>query len=234
MISCVIVDDEPQARKLLGTYLSDVPDCQVIKSCSNAIEAYQALHEQAVDLLFLDIKMSAVSGIDFLKSLKQAPLVIFTTAYPKYALEGFDLNVLDYLLKPISFTRLVQAVAKAKERLAVRSAATLPNKAAYIFVKQENKLVRVLLADILYLEGRQNYVKIHLRNKKSLLVNFTMKGFEELLPANDFIRIHRSYLVAISAIEAVGGNFLELTDVPLPIGAFYRENVMQMISSKKI
>lgn len=231
---CVIVDDEPQARKLLETYLHDIHGCQVVKVCGNAIEAYQALQEQAIDVLFLDIKMPVVSGIEFLKSLKKPPLVIFTTAYQKYALEGYELNVIDYLLKPISFTRLLAAVEKAKERLILHKEPKAKEKTDFVFIKQDTKLVKILLDDILYVEGMQNYVKLQLKNQKTIVAAHTMKGLEELLPENEFIRIHRSYIVAISAIAAIAGNTIEIASKELPIGSFYRPAVAQIINSKKV
>jgi DNA-binding LytR/AlgR family response regulator len=234
MINCIIVDDEPQARKLLQTYLGDIPGCRVLAQCPNALEAYKALHEQPFDLLFLDIKMPAMTGMEFLKSLRKPPLTILTTAYPKYAVEGYELNVLDYLLKPISFTRLVQAVEKARERLTVRPGPILPAAEAYLYVKQESKLVKVILADILYIEGMQNYVKLHFRDNRVLVVNYTMKGLEESLLQDQFIRIHRSFIVALSAIEAISGNQIELSKTQLPLGDLYKERVMQKIGPKRL
>jgi DNA-binding LytR/AlgR family response regulator len=227
-MNCIIVDDEPEARKLLNTYLSSIPGCTVTAVCRNAMEAYEALHTGHTDLLFLDIKMPVVSGTDFLRSLKNPPLVIFTTAYDKYAIEGFELNVIDYLLKPIVLLRLLQAVDKAKERLREKQAAPLPAPVDYLFIKQDNKLVKVLFADIRYVESMQNYIKVHL-TASTLVVSSTMKAFEEELPASQFIRIHRSYLVAVNAITAISGSQVELAALSLPVGVSYKEQLMKAL-----
>jgi DNA-binding LytR/AlgR family response regulator len=227
-MNCIIVDDEPEARKLLNTYLASIPGCTVTAICRNAMEAYEALYTGHTDLLFLDIKMPVVSGTDFLRSLKNPPLVIFTTAYDKYALEGFELNVVDYLLKPIVLQRLLQAVDKARERLREKQSTPPPAPVEYIFIKQDNRLVKVMLADIRYVESMQNYIKVHLA-ASTLVVSSTMKSFEEELPVVQFIRIHRSYLVAVSAITAISGNQVELAGLALPVGVSYKEQLMRVL-----
>ncbi|MFT3823859.1 MAG: LytTR family DNA-binding domain-containing protein [Chitinophagaceae bacterium] len=227
-MNCIIVDDEPQARKLLQTYLSSVPGCTVTRVCRNAMEAYEALQTAETDLMFLDIKMPVISGTDFLRSLKNPPLVVFTTAYDKYALEGYELNVVDYLLKPVPMPRLLQAIDKAKNRLAEKSNSAPQAAADYTFVKQDQKLVKVSFRDIQYVEGMQNYIKIHLKDAV-LIASCTMKAFEDLLPAQQFIRIHRSYIVALSAITAVKSNVVELPGIELPIGLSNKEQLMKAI-----
>lgn len=222
-MKCLIVDDEPQARKLLQTYLLSIPGCTITKVCRNAVEAYEVLQTEAIDALFLDIKMPIITGTDFLRSLKNPPLVVFTTAYDKYALEGYELNVVDYLLKPISLPRLLQAVEKIRSRLNEQKAAT--STADHIFIKQDQKLLKILFNDILYVEGLQNYVKIHLAGQ-IIIAGYTMKAFEEMLPAQQFIRIHRSYIIYLRAIKSIKGNMVELGAVSLPIGLSYKEGLL--------
>lgn len=226
----LIVDDEPQARKLLQVYMQSLPQFQLVKLCDTALEAYEALQRHRVDLMFLDIKMPLLSGVDFLRSLKNPPLVILTTAYPKYAVEGFELDVLDYLLKPIALPRLLQALEKAERRqqLAGRPALPSPN---YLFLKIDHKLVNVKLADIKLVEGMQNYVKVHLVDK-TLVAAYTMKTMEELLPATEFLRVHRSFIVPIAAITAINGNVIETAYQEVPVGINYREVIRQLTGNE--
>ncbi|MBO0949181.1 LytR/AlgR family response regulator transcription factor [Fibrella forsythiae] len=223
----LIVDDEPQARKLLQTYMQELSQFQLVKLCANALEAYEALHVSQVDLLFLDVKMPIVSGTDFLRSLKSPPLVILTTAYPQYALEGFELNVVDYLLKPIALPRLLQALDKAQHWH--QAVGPLPPAPAinHIFIKVDSKRVKILLSAIQLVEGLQNYVKIHLTDKV-LVAGYSMKAMEELLPADQFLRVHRSFIVPTDSIIAVNGNLIETPYHNVPIGVSYREQVNQL------
>lgn len=230
-INAIIVDDEPQARKMMETFVAQLGGWKVQRVCSNAVEAFEALQSLPVDLIFLDIKMPILSGIDFLKSLKKPPLVILTTAYNKYAMDGYDLNVVDYLLKPISMHRLLQAAEKVRERLSAANGVIETNKLSdqtFMFVKFENKLVKINFSDILYIEGMQNFVRIH-TNAKPYLIPHTMKGMEEILPPNSFARVHKSYIVSMQAITAVHGNTIELEDVKLPIGSNYKEEFIKRI-----
>lgn len=227
----LIVDDEPQARKLLQIYMQSLPTFHLVKLCENALEAYEALHLHRVDLIFLDIKMPLVSGIDFLRSLKEPPMVILTTAYPKYALEGFELDVLDYLLKPIALPRLLQALEKVLRRKQQDGMANHPDKTvSHLFIKVDHKLVKINLADIKLIEGMQNYVKVHLADK-ILIATYTMKALEELLPASGFLRVHRSFIVPIAAITAVNGNIIETAYENVPIGISYRKAINKLTGS---
>lgn len=229
IINCIIVDDEPQARKLMETFVSQLGGWKILRVCSNAIEAFEALQSLPVDVVFLDIKMPTITGIDFLKSLKNPPLVIFTTAYNKYAMEGYELNVVDYLLKPISMHRLLQAAEKVGERL--KNKAEAPQTAAeirYMFVKHDNKLVKVTFADILYIEGMQNFVRIH-TGTKQYLITHTMKAMEEVLPKKIFFRVHKSYIVNMESITAVFGNTIEIGKIEIAIGSNYRAQFMRKI-----
>ena len=224
----LIVDDEPQARKLLQVYMQTIPHFQLVKLCENAMEAYETLHLHPVDLIFLDIKMPLVSGIDFLRSLKNPPMVILTTAYPKYALEGFELDVIDYLLKPIALPRLLQALEKAQHRKQLAGTTSpLSQNMPYLFIKVDHKLVKVNLAGIRLIEGMQNFVKIHLSDR-ILVAAYTMKALEDLLPANEFIRVHRSFILPVSAIVAINGNVVETSYQDVPIGISYRKTVLKL------
>ena len=227
-MNCLIVDDEPQARRLLATYLSSIPGCTIAGVCRNAMEAYEALQTNKTDLVFLDIRMPVVSGTEFLRSLKNPPLVIFITAYDKYAIEGYELNIVDYLLKPIALPRLLQAVDKARERLKEKILAPQPAPADYTFVKQDNKLVKILFRDIRFVEGMQNYIKIHLTDSV-MVVPSTMKAFEKVLPPSQFIRVHRSYIVAVSFITAIRNKQIELTSLQLPVGISYKEDLLKSL-----
>ncbi len=226
-MQCIIVDDEPQSRKLLQTFLSSIPGCTVGHLCRNAMEAYEALQTTTVDLMFLDIRMPVVSGTDFLRSLKNPPLVIFTTAFDKYALEGYELNVVDFLMKPISFPRLLVSIDKAKERLREKKPTIQQEKVDYVFVKQDNKLLKVQFADIFYIESMQNYIKIHLKDS-TIIISFTMKAFEELLPPAQFVRVHRSYIVSVKSIIAIHSQQIELNNISLPIGLSYKEQLLKL------
>jgi DNA-binding LytR/AlgR family response regulator len=227
-MNCLIVDDEPQARKLLATYLATIPGCSIAGACRNAMEAYEALQTGKTDLLFLDIKMPVVSGTDFLRSLKNPPLVIFTTAYDKYAMEGYELNVVDYLLKPVALPRLLQAVDKARERWKEKLLAPQEPPPDYTFVKQDNKLVKVMFRDIRFVEDMQNYIKIHLADSV-MVVPSTMKAFEKVLPPSQFIRIHRSYIASVSFITAIRSGQIALSSLQLPIGISYKDDLLKSL-----
>jgi DNA-binding LytR/AlgR family response regulator len=242
MINVIIVDDEPLALDVLETYIEKLPELQLVRRCANALEANEALKTQAVDLMFLDIQMPQLTGIDFLKTLTQPPLVIFTTAYPNYALEGFELNALDYLLKPISLERFMKAVNKAVDQLALRrrepaSAAGDEEDIDYIFVKADKKLVKVNYKEILYIEGLKDYVIIRLDNSRVITLQ-TMKSLEDKLPLSRFKRIHRSYIVNIDKINAIVGNMVEMQEKGqakhLPIGKNYREELLDLVNRNKL
>jgi DNA-binding LytR/AlgR family response regulator len=228
-ITCIIVDDEPQARKLMEAYVAQLSGWKILRLCSNAIDTFEALQTNAVDVLFLDIKMPGITGIDLLKSLKNPPLVILTTAYNKYAMDGYELNVVDYLLKPISMQRLLQAAQKVTERLNAPVTTNRQSAVTYFFARHENKLVRINFADILFVEGMQNFVKIHTAAQTYLITN-TMKAMDELLPADDFMRVHKSYTVALAAINAVYGNTIEIGNTQIPIGSNFKGAFMSRIA----
>lgn len=236
-INCLVVDDEELARKLLENFISRLPHLELVGLCKNPLEAMQNFQEQTVDLMFLDIQMPELTGIEFLKTLPSRPLVVFTTAYPEYALEGYQLDVIDYLLKPFSFDRFVQAVNKASEWIRLKSNQT-PATAGigsstqieknYILVKAEHKIHKIFLKDILYIQSMREYVAYHREEGRLLSLN-SLKRLEKELPADQFIRIHKSYIVAIDKVRTLEGNMVYVGKEKLPIGANYREEVMKRI-----
>lgn len=244
MINVIIVDDEPLAQDVLETYVEKVPELNLVQKCNNALEANEVLKKHDIDLMFLDIQMPQLTGIDFLKTLAHPPLVIFTTAYPNYAIEGFELNALDYLLKPISLERFMKAVNKAMDQLELQrkdeggtAGVAATEEADFIFVKSDKKLVKVNFNDILYIEGLKDYVIIRMPNSRVITLQ-TMKSLEEKLPSNIFRRIHRSYIVNIDRIEAVVGNMLEVIEKGqakhLPIGKNYRDELLEIINKNRL
>ena len=242
MLNVIIVDDEPLALDILETYIAQVPQLNLVKRCSNAFEANEALQQNKVDLMFLDIQMPQMTGTDFLKTLKNPPLVVFTTAYPNFALEGYELDALDYLLKPISMERFMKAVNKAIEHHGMQHATTptaTDNSAApdYFFVKADKKLVRVKFSEILYIEGLKDYVIIRLEAGRVISLQ-TMKSLEDKLPNRDFVRIHRSYIVGMDKIHAIIGNMVEVIEkgAPkhLPIGKNYRDALLELVEDNKL
>jgi DNA-binding LytR/AlgR family response regulator len=244
MIKVIIVDDEPLAQDVLETYIDKIPDLELVTKCSNAFEANEALKENDIDLMFLDIQMPQLTGIDFLKTLSMPPLVIFTTAYPNYAIEGFELNALDYLLKPISVDRFMKAVNKAIEQIELQRKDISANSAKveeigpdYFFVKADKKLVKVKFEDIIYIEGLKDYVIIRMDDSRVITLQ-TMKSLEDKLPTDVFRRIHRSYIVNVDRINAVVGNMIEVLEKGkakhLPIGKNYREDLLALINQNRI
>jgi len=238
MINTIIVDDEPLALDVLETYIEQVPELNLVQRCNNALEANEALKKHEVDLMFLDIQMPQLTGIDFLKTLTRPPLVIFTTAYPNYAIEGFELDAIDYLLKPISLERFMKAVNKAADQLHLQRREAPAEGEDFIFVKADKKLVRVKFSDVLYIEGLKDYVIIRMEGGKRVITLQTMKSLEEKLPPNLFKRIHRSYIVNIDKIEAVVGNMVEITEKGqkkhLPVGKNYREELLAIVNQNRL
>jgi len=224
---CLIIDDEELARGLIETHLKQLNGFELVASCASAIEASNILQEQPVDLLFLDIEMPVLKGTEFFKNLLQKPKVIFTTAYRDYALDGFELNAVDYLLKPITFSRFFKAIGKFKEQSSIvldETQSNLPTtKDDFIFVSKNRKKVKVVFNEILYIESLKDYIKIHLINE-SHTVKFSISAFEKELDAR-FIRIHRSYIVNKNKITAYTKNDIEIGKAEIPIGDNYRENI---------
>jgi DNA-binding LytR/AlgR family response regulator len=238
MIRCLIIDDESLALDLLEDNIRKVSFLELAGRCRSGFEAMEFLQKGDIDLLFLDIQMPDISGIQFLKSLPVKPLVIFTTAFEKYALEGFELDVIDYLLKPFSFERFLKAVNKAQEFLAMQkkiSPATRdPEKKVpeFLFVKADYKLVKLEIQEIQYIEGLKDYIKIYC-GEKPLITLLSMKAIEEKLPPSDFLRIHRSYIVNLKKIRFVQRNTITIGNKAIPIGDNYREHFFNVINYTK-
>jgi len=239
MIRCIAIDDEILALDLIEDNVKKLPFLEMVSKCKSAIEALEILRHEQIDLIFLDIQMPDVSGIQLLKTLKSRPMVIITTAYEKYATEGFNLDVIDYLLKPYSFERFLRAVNKAREYQDLRDkamakdnqkeAVVLPN---FLFVRADYKLVKIDLAQILYIEGLKDYVKIYM-GEKPILTQMSMKALEEKLPANDFVRVHRSFIVAFNKIDFIQKQMLTIGKKEIPISEHYRDQLFKMINNDK-
>lgn len=239
-MNCMIVDDEPLARELMEDNVSKIPFLKLVKTCSNGFEALEVLQTEAVDLIFLDIQMPGVTGIQFLQSIKNPVMVIFITAYEKYALEGFNLDVVDYLLKPVSFDRFLKAVNKANELFALRNkpelAATLTNGSPdFIFVHADYNLVKINLADITHIEGLKDYVKIHLTTStRPVITRMSMKSLEELLPSSRFIRVHKSFIISLEKIISIRKGRIKIGTVEVPLSDSYADKFFQLIKSPNV
>lgn len=234
-IQCLIIDDEPLARKGLKEYIADIDFLELAGEFDNPLKSAGAIQPGGMQLLFLDIQMPRITGLDFFKSLKQPPPVIFTTAFPQFAVEGFELNALDYLVKPISFDRFLKAVLKAKEYYEVReqNQSVLPNPTNdHFFIKSDNKLVKLVYQDILFAEALQNYVVIHTRDRK-YITYLTFKAVEEYLPSALFLKTHKSYIVAAGKIDSIEGNEIRLGPHHIPISRNLKEEVMDKILKGK-
>ena len=227
-IKCMIVDDEPIARSILQKHIQATPGLMLVKSCMNASEAYEGLHQHEVDLMFLDIQMPVITGTDFLRSLRNPPLVVFTTAFHQYAVEGFELNSVDYLLKPITYERFYQAVQKVKERVDVKAIKKSTPPPDYIFIKQDSRLVKINHQQIHYIEAEKDFSSVYFDDKK-LLAGMHLKMFEGLLPEEQFCRVHRSFIINLSKIGSINGNIVELGKKEIPIGANYKEMLIQKL-----
>ncbi|QCR24701.1 LytTR family DNA-binding domain-containing protein [Pontibacter sp. SGAir0037] len=242
-IRCLIIDDEPLALDVLETFILRLDNLELVGRCSNAIEAYNFLQNQQVDLLFLDIQMPKMTGIEFLKSLSYTPKVIFTTAYRDYAVEGYELNAVDYLLKPIAFDRFLKAINKVTEQAqpvaslaavaGVSTEAGLSGSDAFIYLKADKKMVKVKLADILYIESLKDYIRVKTETKE--IISYQKISFlEERLPADKFLRIHRSFIVSIEKIQAFSASVVEVGKSEIPIGRFYKNEVLQVLNQNNL
>ncbi|WP_047448115.1 LytR/AlgR family response regulator transcription factor [Alistipes sp. ZOR0009] len=232
-IRCLIVDDEPLAQRVVEKYIEQIPALNLAAKCSNALEAIDPLAKESIDIIFLDINMPSLSGVEFLRSLKNPPLVIITTAYPEYALEGFELDVVDYLLKPIPFERFVKAVNKAIARLQLRSVgngtpaaveAKNSSDQLSLTVKADKRIYKIPLSSIIYIEGMGDYVTVY-SAKGKIIAHDTMKRLEEELRRPDFIRVHKSYIISAQWVDYVEGNSIKVGDTMIPIGKSYRDEV---------
>jgi len=231
MLRCIAVDDEPLALELLEDNISNVPYLQLVAKCSNAIEAMKVLQQQPADLIFLDIQMPGLTGLQFIQSMTEKPMIILITAYEKYALEGFNLDVTDYLVKPVSLDRFVKACNKAKElyELKNRINKDAPSNPDYFFVNVDYSLLKVNFNDIKYIEGLKDYIKIHLKSSpRAIITRMAMKAIEEELPVAKFLRIHKSYIVSLGHITAIRKNSVFIDEMELPVGENFREAVLNL------
>jgi DNA-binding LytR/AlgR family response regulator len=234
MIRCLAVDDETPALDILEDNIRQVPFLQLIGKCKNAYAAMEALQKEPVDLLFLDIEMPGISGLSFLKSLANKPMVIFITAYRNYAVEGFDLDVLDYLVKPVAFERFLKAVNKALEYQGFKQKEEGPsnNYPDYFFINTEYQLTKVFIHEITYIEGLRNYIRIHLAgNTKPLLSKLSLKAIEEKLPAGKFARVHKSFIVLLDKISSIRNDIIRIDDRDIPLSRSCREDFFKKINT---
>jgi len=230
MITCIAVDDEPLALELMETYISQVPGLDLKESFTDAISAWGFLQKNPVDLVFLDIQMPDITGTQLARSLdKRQPMIIFTTAYGKFAVEGFNLNAVDYLLKPFDFNRFLEAVNRAKEYKSFHETVNTNPEDSAIFIKSDYKNLRINTKEILYIEGFDDYIHIHLDTGKDLSTLMSLKSILEKLPEKEFLRIHRSYIVSVSKIQRIYNQMIKLGDKELPIGKSYIDTVKQLL-----
>ena len=233
-MNCIAVDDEPLALKLLEDNISKVPYLKLVAQCSDAFEATKALQENAVDLMFIDIQMPGLSGLQFVKSLAKKPIIIFLTAYKQYALDAFDLDVVDYLVKPVALDRFMKACNKAKELYDLKNSKTqTPTAPAadYFFQHVDYSMVKIMFSDILWIEGLRDYIKIHLKNSnKPLVIRNTIKSIENDLPSNKFVRIHKSFIISIDNITSIKKSSVFIKDMELPVGDTFRDVIDKLVS----
>lgn len=227
-MKCLIVDDEPLAQQVIEEFVSRVPFLTAVATCSNASEAAEALRNHQIDLIFLDIHMPRISGLEFISTYPNPPQFILVTAYSEYALQGFNVNATDYLMKPVPFDRFLKAVNKAYELWILRNNKSITQSQEqqaqrYILVKSGYQTLKVMLDSIIYIEGLKDYVKIQTESKKAILSLLTMKGLAETLPADKFMRIHKSYIISIERITSISRNRVMVSDKWIPIGENYRE-----------
>ncbi len=243
MINCLAVDDESLALDLLEDNIRKVPFLNLVKRCKNAFEAQEIMQQQQIDLLFLDIQMPGISGVQFVQSLKNSPMVIFVTAYEEFALEGFNLDVIDYLLKPVSFERFLKAVNKSYELYNLKNqevalppaAETSSAPQEYLFVNADYSLVKIRISDILYVEGLKDYVKIYLEGQpRPVITRLTMKAMEEKLPSGPFLRVHKSFIIAFDKIESIRNLRIKIGQVHIPISESYGEALFKAINAGKV
>lgn len=236
-INCVIVDDEPVARNILETFVAKIPNLNLVKSCKNAMEAFEVSNSQNIDLFFLDINMPDISGLSLAKTINKKSKIIFTTAYREYAVDGFDLQAVDYLLKPIAFDRFLQAVNKFFETQSVISKQVEIKETSvkndYIFVRSERKMVKINFDEILYVESLSDYIKIHTKNKV-LVTRETISNLEMKLPSQQFLRIHRSYIVNLNKTDSYTNEFVEIEKNAIPISRTYKENVLKKLTENSL
>ena len=224
-ITCMIVEDEPASQDILKHYIADVPDLVLTHVCNHALDANDVLAKEPVQVMFLDVNMPKLSGINFYRSLQRPPLVIFTTAYPEYAIEGFEVDAVDYLVKPFPFERFLRAVNKLREKLQAPSASPSGN---YILLNADKKLYKVRHTDIHFVEAFGDYVKVHLQ-EQVIIVHETMQGMQQQLPENLFARVHKSFIIALDHFQYIDGNTVIVGSKSIPIGQTYKNDFLNQI-----
>jgi len=234
-IRCIAVDDEPLALRVIESHIEKMQDIELIAKCSNAIDAFAVLKNKKIDLIFLDIQMPELTGLDFLKTLQNPPHVIFTTAYRNYAIDAFDLDVLDYLLKPISFERFLKSINKfynrKKESITniKQNANSYHDTSSFIYIKKGKSMVKILVNNIIYIESLKDYVKIHTK-EQTYLTKQQIKVFEEILPEDKFLRIHKSFIISLNSITSFSPSKIEINQTILPIGRTYKSLVLKKLN----
>jgi two-component system LytT family response regulator len=224
MYKYLIIEDEPLARKVIEKHMTQFPQFESAGISENVFTAFELISRMKIDVLFLDINLPGVNGIDFIKSLKNPPAVVFTTAYSEFAATSYELDAVDYLLKPITFERFAQAMNKILKQTQNKTKNSAPD---FVFIKQKRKLIKVFFSEILYIEARKDYLMVNLA-RRSIITHMTMKSMEELLPSSDFIRVHRSYFVSKKAITGMDSSFLELGEKKIPIGEKYKTSIARL------
>jgi len=234
-LRCLLIDDEPPALKILASHISNMTGIEIIAQCKNALEALEVLHAKTIDVIFLDIKMPKFLGTDFLRNLTHPPKVIFVTAYREYALEGYELDAVDYMLKPVSFERFVKAITKVKRLMGhetiSHSIDYKANPDAFVYLKVEKNMQKILINDILYIESWKDYVKLYLTNAASLMVKQSISATENLLSEHRFLRVHRSYIVSLNKVTSYNSLSVKLNSIVIPIGRLYKHEVLEVLAS---
>ena len=234
-LRCLLIDDEPPALKILASYISNINGLEIVAQCKNAIEALDILHQKTVDVIFLDIKMPKILGTEFLKNLSHPPKVIFVTAYRDYAVEGYELDAVDYLVKPVSFERFFKAITKLNRAIDKEAVTTSveykSNPEAFVYLKVDKDMKKIFVNDIVYIESWKDYVKLFLANGRNILARQSISAMENLLSDHKFMRVHRSYMVSLNKISGYNGLSVQLETKEIPIGRLYKQVVMERLQA---
>jgi len=235
-LRCLLIDDEPPALKILASYISNINGLEIVGQCKNALEALDVLNQHTVDVIFLDIKMPKILGTEFLKNLSHPPKVIFVTAYRDYAVEGYELDAVDYLVKPVSFERFFKAITKLNRMMGKETISTSvdykSNPEAFVYLKVDKDMKKIFVNDIVYIESWKDYIKLFLVNGKNLIVKQTITAMENLLSEHKFMRVHRSYMVSLNKISGYNGISVQLETKEIPIGRLYKQVVLEKLQAQ--
>jgi len=233
-LRCLLIDDEPPALKVLQSHIAQISGLEVVGTCRNAVEAIDLLHQKTVDVMFLDIKMPKIIGTQFLRNLSHPPKVVFVTAYREYAVEGFDLEAVDYLVKPVSFERFLKAVDRLKRssenQFVTEQNQYTPNPHAFVYVKADGVMQKIFVNEILYIESWKDYVRLYFTSGKYLLIKQPISAMENLLSQHNFLRVHRSYIVSLNKISGYSSTTVKLSSIEIPIGRLYKQSVMNQLA----